>query len=215
MRYSVALLRRPHEYAKEIQDSRGIVRFARAVKFWPPNVQEARPARCVICDQGAYEGGRLWIHGHGLVDRQQRGPAAVGAPPSCEIVLVRRYLCRACATVMRVVPASCAARKHFSGGAIALALALYGACKSARQVRSQVNDWKRLGPAARGWRSLRRWIGAAAAGTLFAGLGLGLLTGSPRELAQRTAQALCGHAPVEFRSAPVEHQAQIGQSHVS
>ena len=170
----------------------------------------------MICGQGAYEGGRLRIYGHGLVDRQQRGPAAIGAAPSCEIVLVRRYLCKACATVMRVVPAACAARKHFSGGAIALALALYGTCcKSAREVRLQVNDWKRVGPAARGWRSLRRWIGAVAAGALFAGLGLGVLTGSPREVAQRAAQALCGHAPVALRSASVEHQAQIGQSHVS
>ena len=104
----------------------------------------------------------------------------------------------------------------FSGAAIALALALYGTCgKSARAVRVPVNDWKRVGASARGWRSLRRWAGAVAAGTLFAGLGLGVLAGSPREVARRAAQALCGHAPIGSRSAPVEHQAQIGQGHVS
>jgi hypothetical protein len=117
---------------------------------------------------------------------------------------------------MRVVPVSCTARKHFSGSAIALALALWGACgKSAAEVRERVSDWKRLGAAARGWRSLQRWAHDVASGTLFAGLRLGPLSGPAREVARHAAQALCGHAELAWRSAPIEHQAQTGFSHVS
>ena len=75
------------------------------------------------------------LHGHGLVERQQRGPAAPGQEAVCAVIFVRRYLCTACDTVMRVLPGSSVARKHFSGAAIALALALWGLCgKSAREV---------------------------------------------------------------------------------
>jgi hypothetical protein len=134
----------------------------------------------------------------------------------CAVIAIRRYLCRKCATVMRVVPASCAASKHFSGSAIALALALWGVChKSAAEVREQVNDCKRIGPAARGWRSLQRWAAAVAAGLLFKGLGLGKMKEPLREVARRAAQALAGHAPIWARGAPNEQQAQMGASHVS
>jgi len=149
------------------------------------------------------------------VERQQRGPAGPGAAPACAVILVRRYLCTVCATVMRVVPGSCAPGKHFSGAAIGLALALWGSGVSAAKVREQVSDWKHLGAAARGWRSLERWARAAAAGKLFAWLDLGTLTGGPREIARRAAQALAGHAPLPWRSAPVWHQAQVGACHVS
>jgi hypothetical protein len=54
----------------EHRDTRGVVRFEGDVKNWPPPVGEARPKRYVACGRGAYEGGRLGIHGHGLVERQ-------------------------------------------------------------------------------------------------------------------------------------------------
>jgi len=118
--------------------------------------------------------------------------------------------------VIRVVPASCVPGKHFSGAAIALALALWGCTgQSAAEVREQVNDWRVRGAAARGWRALRRWATEVGAGALFSGLGLGVLAGSAREVARRAAQALAGHAPLAWRSAPVEHQAQLGYCHVT
>ena len=179
-------------------------------------MEEARPTHCTRCGVGAREGGLLWLYGHGLVSRQQRGPAAPGEPPTCAEVFVRRYLCRKCATVIRVVPASCAPGKHFSGAAIALALALWGcAGESAAEVREQVNDWRVRGTGARGWRALRRWAAELGAGALFGGLGLGVLTGSAREAARRAAQALAGHAPLAWRSAPAPQQAQVGYSHVT
>lgn len=116
---------------------------------------------------------------------------------------------------MTVLPAAAQAFKHFSGAAVAMALALWGlGGQSARRVRVQVNDW-RPGPGARGWRSLARWARAAAAGKLFAGLGLRGVAGTPRELATRVAQALCGHAPPDERQGPIQDQAFIGAAHVA
>jgi hypothetical protein len=68
-------------------------------------------------------GAALRVVGHGLRDRQQRGPVAAGATPAIVIVLVRRYLCRRCHTVMTVVPRDVEPRRHYSWPTIALALA--------------------------------------------------------------------------------------------
>lgn len=149
------------------------------------------------------------IHGHGLRERQQRGPESAAGPPQGVVLRVRRYLCKACEAVMTVLPATAQPGRHFSGEAIALALALWGLCgESAAHVRRLVNDW-RPGPGARGWRSLARWRGAAAAGPLFRGLGL-----APGADAVRVAQALAGHAPAQARGAPIHEQAFAGAAHV-
>jgi hypothetical protein len=69
---------------------------------------------------------------------------------------------------MIVLPAIAQPLKHFSGGAIATALALWGLCgESAALVRSQINDWQVAGHAARGWRALARWALDGAQGKLF------------------------------------------------
>ena len=201
---------------RERQDNRGILRLGPHVKFQPASVGEARPARCPRCERGAYEGGRTNLHGHGVVERQQRGPPEPGAAPSCVVVPVRRFRCIGCKKVLRVVPASCVARKHFSGAAIAFALALWGGCgRSAAETRRRTSDWQVLGAGARGWRSLWRWSRAVARGELLAGLGLSGLPAALREVARRAAQALCGHAPVGLRREPIESQAFHGASHVS
>ena len=51
--------------------------------------------RCELCKVAAYDGRRVVLHGHGLVERQQRGPAVAGEEPSCVVIVVRRYLCTA------------------------------------------------------------------------------------------------------------------------
>ena len=179
-------------------------------------MEEARPACCALCRVAAHDGLRVVLHGHGLVSRQQRGPAAVGEEARCAEIVARRYLCTACDTVMRVLPAASAARKHFSGAAIALALALWGLRgQSAREVREQVSDQKVLGAGARGWRSLARWAREVAGGRLFAGLGLGGTVGCPRAVAARAAQALIGWAAAAAREAAPEAAAFNGASHVS
>jgi hypothetical protein len=155
------------------------------------------------------------VQGHGVRERQQRGPATTLGPAACAVVAVRRYRCTACDAVMTVLPATAQAFRHFSGAAIAMAMALWGlGGESARRVRERVND-ARPGPGARGWRSLARWAGAAAEGRLFAGLQLQGATGTPRERAARVAQALCGHAPPAARQGPVHDQAFVGAAHVA
>ena len=105
--------------------------------------------------------------------------------------------------------------KHFSGAAMALALALWGQCGwSARRVRERVNDW-RAGPSARGWRSLTRWALEGAGGRLFRGLGLSEGAGTPRQQAGRVAQALIGWASQGAREEAPEAAAFDGALQVS
>ena len=134
----------------------------------------------------------------------------------CEEISARRYRCTACTAVMRVLPATSVARKHFSGAAIGLAFALWGLCgKSARQVRELVSDQKKLGECARGWLSLERWAREVTAGRLFAGLGLKGFAGTPRKVAARAAQALIGWAPFASQESAPEAAAFKGASHVN
>jgi hypothetical protein len=117
--------------------------------------------------------------------------------------------------VYTVLPASAVRRKHFSGGAIALALALWGLCgQSVAQVRAQVNDWRHTGTEPGRWRSLKRWASHAAQGRLFPSLQV-RVEGAPRAMAARAAQVLCGHAPPSERWRELAWHAFLGASHVS
>ena len=115
-------------------------------KFWKqdlPAPGAVRPRRCPVCEAPAQEPGQpLQIIGHGLRDRQQRGPAAATAPPSIEVVLVRRYLCLGCDAVLTVVPREVEPRRHYSRPAIALALARLGLWgETAAAIRRAVSPW--------------------------------------------------------------------------
>src|SRR5688500_5280666 len=108
-----------------------------------PSPEEARPASCVVCRAAAREPGRpLGIVGHGVRNRQQRGPVAAAAAPSVTTILVRRYLCLGCDAVMTVVPREVEPRRHYSRPAIALALARLGLLgETAAAVRRAVCAW--------------------------------------------------------------------------
>jgi len=84
-----------------------IVHRALDVKIWmqrPPSVEEARPARCPRCDAaGRPARGALGLHGHGLRDRQVRGPLDVAAVSTTAVIACRRYLCVGCGAVVTVV----------------------------------------------------------------------------------------------------------------
>jgi len=111
---------------------------------------------------------------------------------------------------MTVLPAPAQPRKHFSGAAIALALALWGLGGwSAARVREAVSDWAHTGASARGWRSLSRWARQVARGHLFGALPP-MAGGGARQVAARAAQALCGHAPPQVRGQGLEAQAFAG-----
>jgi hypothetical protein len=117
--------------------------------------------------------------------------------------------------VLTVLPEAVLARKHFSGAAMALALALWGLCGwSAAQVRALVGGRMQAGGPSRGWRTLARWARQVADGTLWASLDW-RAQGEPRQVAARVAQALCGLAPPWARAAGLPHQAFAGASHVN
>jgi len=173
-------------------------------KFWLqklPSPDEVRPACCVWCGAAAREPGRsLGIVGHGVRDRQQRGPTAADAEPAVIAVPVRRYLCVRCETTMTVVPREVEPRRHYSKPAIALALARLGLLgETATAIRRAVCSWPII--ATEGWPMLRRWIRAVSRGALFP-------SARPRpgavaaEIAMRVAQVALAHAPPTERGAP-------------
>ena len=134
-------------------------------------VDAARPSHCAACGVAAHLPGKpLQIYGHGKVDRQARGPVSPGALPEILVFWIRRYLCRACAHVMRVGPSGVPCRRLYSGAAIAWALALCVFGKvSQREVRKGVCPWGNPSKDST-WKSLGRWLGAATMGRLWRGL---------------------------------------------
>jgi len=195
----------------EDRSSCRIVYHERDVASWittPPSVEEARPGRCPACGLAARPvGGRLGLHGHGLRDRQQRGPAAPGERAAIAVVALRRYLCVGCAAVTTVVPRDVEPRRHYSRPAIALALALWSmASLPPAEVRQRISPWRVRGATgAGGWFTLRRWACAARAGRLFRALGH-VVGGSLRQVAASVATRALGHAPPSLRGEPREVQ---------
>lgn len=164
----------------------------------PPTVDEARPGRCPCCGVPSRpSGGLLGLHGHGLRERHQWGPAEPGGTPGLVGVLVRRYLCRSCGTVVVVGPRGILPGRLYAAGAIALALALWGCGgQPARLVRRQVSPFTVVGAtAAAGWASLRRWARHVRAGRLFGHVRALPAGASLRQLAARAATTLAACAP--------------------
>ena len=148
-----------------------LIRTAVTIKSWiaqTPSVDEVRPARCAGCGAASQPvGGRLVVHGQGLLQRQVRGVLEVDAEPGVVVVEVRRYECQRCGAVMTVVPAGMLARRQYCASSIALALHLWVALgQPDRVVREQICAWQVRGSSQRGWAQLYRW--ARSAGRLFA-----------------------------------------------
>jgi hypothetical protein len=175
------------------------------VKQWvdgPPPIADVRPACCRRCGRAARPvGAALALIGHGVRERQLRGPLVAGGPPVELTLYVRRFLCRSCEQTMTVGPSALVPRRLYSRGAIALALALFGLVQATTpQVRRQVSTWPiTAGDAdAHGWPTLRRWIGAA--GAIF-GVPCALPKGAGlREQAARWAHLFAGHSPGDPRA---------------
>jgi len=95
-----------------------------------------------------------------------------------------------------VVPRQVVPRRHFSAGAIAIALFVFGSERSPAAVAAE-----RIGSWARGtgaWRVLRRWIDAVDEGRLFRRVRAALPDWSPRRRAARTAVAIGALVPAMF-----------------
>jgi hypothetical protein len=181
-------------------------------KFWlqqMPTTDEVRPTRCAACGAAAYEAGRsLGIVGHGVRERQLRGPTTADATPTIHIVPVRRYLCRRCDAVMTVVPREVEPRRHYARSAIALALARLGLLhEAANTIRRATSPWRVVTTA--GWRTLRRWIAAVRRGVLFASA-RPLASWTAIQVAERVAQIALAHASPSLRRAPTLMQVFAG-----
>jgi hypothetical protein len=181
-----------------------------------PDVEQVRPGQCPCCHAASRPtGAALCVIGHGLRDRQIRGPLAPGERPRLVVVLVRRYLCKACGAVITVVPRGVLARRHFSGSALAMAVALFGLVgESAAEVRRLVSECEVVGDAASaGWATLRRWLASLREGAVFRGLRAA--GGTARAIAERAAAVLVAHAPPAHASAPLHAQAFFGAEHMA
>jgi hypothetical protein len=137
----------------------------------------------------------LAIHGHGLVQRQIRGPPTTDGAPTTEVVGVRRFRCQRCGAVMTVVPREVLHGVLYAASAIGLALFLHGVEKlSARAVRARVSVFPALDASTPGWPTLRRWM--ARAESLWRLERAPLPGTSTRQRAERAAAQLVGYAQV-------------------
>lgn len=137
------------------------------------------------------------LHGHGLRERDQWGPAEAGGLSEIIGILVRRFACQGCGAVITVVPRSILPRRLYSAGAIGLALALWGVAGMVpAEVRARVSPFTVVGAtAAAGWASLRRWSRAVRAGRLFPVVRALPEGASLRQVAARAATTLAAFAP--------------------
>jgi hypothetical protein len=201
---------------KETRSNSTIVRSTIDVKQWlerTPSVDEVRPGQCPKCAAASRPVGRgLQLWGHGLRDRQQRGPLSPSGKAGEITIRVRRYRCRACRTVIVVVPLGVIAGRLFCAAAIGLAVALFGVAKvPMREVRRRVSPWQHVGTSAEGsWLSLRRWVHAIRAGRLFASVRASPSGFTAREIAARTAQTLAALAPPSLAAGAIEQRVCAG-----
>lgn len=171
----------------------------------PPSVEAARPGSCPCCGEASRPtGGKLGLHGHGLRERQLRGPPDAEAAPVVQLIMCRRYRCVACLAVLLVVPRGVAPRRHYGHAAIAMALTLWALMKqSAATVRQQVCA-SPITMSGTDWPVLRRWARVARPP--------GDTTSTPRSAAARAAQKAVGRAPPTVRGAPLWALAFAGGS---
>ena len=191
------------------------------IKSWLtriPSANEVRPARCPGCGAaGRPEGAALGLWGHGLRERQIRGPLGFDEEPQTVLIQARRYQCQRCSAVLLVVPRGVLPARYYSGGAIALAMALYGVVtQTSAQVRHKVSSWSIVGAAAiDGWATLRRWVQAMQEGRLFVDVRPAPANWTTRQICERAAMTLASLGPPTMRGHPVTERAFAGGAHSS
>lgn len=183
---------------KQRQSGEGIVHSAIDVKKWaiePPSAAQARPACCSGCGAASQAPGKaLGLVGHGLRERQVRGPGAPGAEPEIIVVRVRRYRCRHCGGITTVLPRGLCARRHYSASAIGLSLCLFGLLRlTVAETRFRICPWRIT--LTQTWTTLGDWVDAVSAGRLLPGLRRSPPSFSRRKQAERAAAALVAIAP--------------------
>lgn len=171
---------------------------------------------CPCCGSASRIPGQLALHGHGVRERQVRGPDAHWGRPKTLIVAARRFRCQRCAAVILVVPRGVIARRLFAATAIALALWLFGVeQRPPVAVRAAVSPWQSAGAtAAAGWAQLRRWAGQAREGRLFGDLPAAA-DGPIRAVAKRVATAIAAMGPPSAWDASSVDQLWEGALHAA
>ncbi|MFS8065945.1 MAG: hypothetical protein ACMG6S_06200 [Byssovorax sp.] len=191
------------------------------LKSWiaqTPTVAEARPAACPGCKAASCPvGGRIQIHGHGLRERQVRGPLGPGEEAVVVGVPGRRYRCMVCGAVILVVPREVLPRRQYSAAAIGFALALWGLVKAtALAVRLQISPSTVIGfDAITGWVTLRRWAKAVKTRGLFSSVPAAGPSATLRGVAASAATALAASADPTTRHLPLEQRAFLGAAHAA
>lgn len=208
--------RRAPPVVSDGQSTSGIVRIDIGVKAWqqrPPTVEAARPSQCPSCKVASRPpGGALAIHGHGVRERQVRGPAEPQGQSVTDGILGRRYRCQHCGAVIMVVPSEVMPRRLYRASAIALALALFGALRETPSaVRSAINPWPIVGVAATGWVTLRRWVDDVRARKLWCRcIRPCPADWSRRRVAERAATTIAAYAPPSATGMPIAMAAFAG-----
>jgi hypothetical protein len=198
-----------------------LIQSAINLKSWierMPTVAEVRPAACLGCKAASCPvGGRIQIQGHGLRERQVRGPPGPGEAAVVFVIAGRRYRCVPCGALFLVVPREVMPRRQYSAAAIGLALALWGLVRAtALAVRLRVNPAKVLGfDAMTGWVTLRRWTKAVKERRLFASVPAAGPSAMLRDVAALAATALAASADSTTRHLPLEHRAFFGAAHAA
>jgi hypothetical protein len=197
-----------------------MIQSAISVKSWQtrlPSVEEVRPARCPCCaSAGRPVGERCQLHGHGVRERVLQGPLAPGALATTSTLLARRFRCLVCHAVLLVVPAGVLRWRRYPAMAIGYAFALFGLLgQSPVAVRQAVSAWPVVvATAAAGWATLKRWVRAARAGTLFGGQPRGSLRRPLRQVAETVAAWLSTLVPPPCSSVPSPALVWAGGAHV-
>lgn len=197
-----------------------IVHSVLDIKSWmaqPPLVDQVRPAQCPCCKAaGRPVGAKLGLWGHGLRNRQLRGPLEPDGPAQTVVIRARRYLCRNCGAVLLVVPPGVLPTRYYTSSAIALAMALYGVVEQTlAAVRRQVSPWALIGATAHGgWVTLRRWVAAVRDNKLFSGQIRPMPDDwSPRQVCERVATTMASLGPPTMRGHPMTARAFAGAAH--
>ncbi len=187
------------------------------LKFWTrklPKLEAVRPSSCEGCGAASRcPGKRLVVVGHGLRERQLRGPPWVGAEAVELTIRVRRFRCLSCGAVMMVAPPEVCRYRLFSSIAIVWALVLFGIERlSAAEVRKRISPWRKVGfTACRGWQTLGKWIRSAKSGSLFPVKSR--WAQKPQQVAGSIAWKLTALAPPQMGTESIARQAVSGALH--
>jgi hypothetical protein len=185
------------------------------VKAWlvaVPDVDSMRPGTCPCCGRaGSPTGKQLGIIGHGLRERQQRGPLLAGGVPEVVTVQVRRYAC-GCGAILTVVPRETLRGRLYTASAVVWALALFGVEHLApAHVRQRTSPWTVVGAAAATrWATLRRWVRAVRAQRLLSEVRPVPPEFTDRQVAERAAMTAAALAPPSLATLVVSSRAFAG-----